>query len=382
WRERGGKLVYAGSSTKFGDNGRAREAPPYASTKAANTELVREVGERHKLAYAIAYFYNVYGPRERSGVYGTVIEMFKRMYLAGSPFAVTSPGTQKRNFTHVDDIVDGLIAVGQRGQGDEYGLGNERAFTILEVAQLFGGDIVMLPPRAGNRMEAGLDTRKSRTLGWKPTRSLEEYIMNFTREHPRGTPRERRVLVFSTTFYPIMGPAERALATLMRKMPDVRFDIVTTRFAVKAVGPLPDAPNVEIHRSGIGQPLDKYLLPLSGFLVARALHAKHRYLFAWSLMASYAALAGILLKYTSRLPLLVTLADQRLSDLSSLQRPFFTLVLSDADQVYGASPSQETHASGIFGRPLSRSSLGEGDAFANQLRYAYAEILMTEHSAA
>src|SRR3989338_6466982 len=149
WKEQHCKLVYAGSSTKFGDSGAARHTSPYASSKAENSERVKETGEREKLPYAITYFYNVYGPRERSGVYGTVIEHFKRMYLSGAPCAVVKPGTQERNFTHVDDIVDGLLLAGEKGQGDEYGLGNESAYSIFDVANLFGfgEDIVMFPER-------------------------------------------------------------------------------------------------------------------------------------------------------------------------------------------------------------------------------------------
>ena len=77
--------------------------------------------------YAITYFYNVYGPGERSGAFGTVIEIFRRNYLSGRPLTVTAPGTQKRNFTHVDDIVDGLVLVGEKGAGDGYALGDETA---------------------------------------------------------------------------------------------------------------------------------------------------------------------------------------------------------------------------------------------------------------
>ncbi|HEX5774775.1 MAG TPA: NAD-dependent epimerase/dehydratase family protein, partial [Candidatus Paceibacterota bacterium] len=133
WRERKCKLVYAGSSTKFGNAGWDKESVPYVATKARNTECVKQIGEQEGLPYAITYFYNVYGPGERAGVYGTVIEAFRRMYLAGVPFAVTRPGTQERNFTHVDDIVDGLLLIAEKGQGDEYGLGNERTFSVLEV---------------------------------------------------------------------------------------------------------------------------------------------------------------------------------------------------------------------------------------------------------
>ncbi|PIR82468.1 hypothetical protein COU20_02420 [Candidatus Kaiserbacteria bacterium CG10_big_fil_rev_8_21_14_0_10_59_10] len=376
WKKRGCKLVYAGSSTKFGDGGLARERTPYASTKAANTERVNECGERHGLPYAIAYFYNVYGPGERAGLYGTVIEVFKQMYLAGAPIAVTAPGTQTRNFTHVDDIVDGLLLIGERGQGDEYGLGAERAYSIREVAELFGGEIIMLPARGGNRMSSGLDTAKSRALGWQPKRALDAYIAEFVSTHSRGASREKRVLVFSTTFYPTVGLAEEALLALARAMPDVTFDVVTTVFTPSARGIAPPSPNVHIHRVGFGGALDKFFLPLLGYWKARRLHRAHRYLFAWSLLASYAALAGVLLKRYARLPLLITLADHDLDDVSRFKRGLIATVLSDADQVYGTSAAQERRAGDITAGALRRHSMGEGDAFANQLRYAYAEVLL------
>ena len=175
-RKRGGKLVYAGSSTKFGDGGLGRDQSPYAWTKATNTELVRNYGAWYGLSHAITYFYNVYGPGERSGTYGTVIEIFRQKYQAGEPLTVNAPGTQKRNFTHVDDIIDGLILVGADGVGDDFGIGNEQTYSILEAAQLFGGEIIMKPATQGNRMTSDIDTSKVRSLGWSPKRSLADYI--------------------------------------------------------------------------------------------------------------------------------------------------------------------------------------------------------------
>ena len=82
WRAKKCKLVYAGSSTKFSDGGLGRDQSPYAWTKAANTELVRNYGTWFSLPYAITYFYNVYGPGERAGSLGTLIEIFKQKYLS------------------------------------------------------------------------------------------------------------------------------------------------------------------------------------------------------------------------------------------------------------------------------------------------------------
>ncbi len=176
WRTRGGKLIYAGSSTKFGDGGLGRDQSPYAWTKAANTELVRNYGAWFSLPYAITYFYNVYGEGERSGAYGTVIEIFRQKCLQGMLLSVTAPGTQRRNFTYVKDIVAGLVLVGEKGEGDEYGIGDEHSYSILEVAELFGGEIEMKPAVPGNRMGSDIDTRKTRALGWEPQTTLPAYI--------------------------------------------------------------------------------------------------------------------------------------------------------------------------------------------------------------
>jgi UDP-glucose 4-epimerase len=176
------KLVYSGSSTKFADGGIGRDQSPYAWTKASNTELVRNYGEWFGLNYAITYFYNVYGPRERGDTQsGTVIGIFKDLRDKKEKITVRMPGSQKRNFTHVLDIVEGLVLVGEKGDGDEYGLGHPDAYSILEVAQMFGGEIEMIPDRPGNRTTSVVDTRRaSLELGWIPSRNLPDYIRSIT----------------------------------------------------------------------------------------------------------------------------------------------------------------------------------------------------------
>ncbi len=176
-RKAGCKILYAGSSTKFGDGGLGRSASPYAWTKATNTELVQNYGNWYNVPYAITYFYNVYGPREiASGKYATLIALFKEKMKRNEPLTIVSPGTQKRNFTHIDDIIDGLVLVGENGYGDEFGIGSPDAYTILEIAQMFGGVIEMLPERKGNRMVADVVTCKTESLGWSPKRSIKDYI--------------------------------------------------------------------------------------------------------------------------------------------------------------------------------------------------------------
>ncbi len=179
-RKNKAKLLYAGSSTKFGDGGLGRNQSPYAWSKASNTELVQNYGAWYGLQYAITYFYNVYGPRELSGAFGTVIEIFRQARLKDEPLKVVSPGTQTRIFTHVDDIVQGLLLVGEKGEGDGYGLGAREEYSILDIAKMFGGEIEMLPERAGNRKTSAIDLSRSEgELGWKAEKSIKTYIAGF-----------------------------------------------------------------------------------------------------------------------------------------------------------------------------------------------------------
>jgi UDP-glucose 4-epimerase len=69
-----------------------------------------------------------------------------------------------------------LLLVGERGEGDEFGLGAAESYSVLDVAHLFGGEIRMLPERRGNRMDAVLDATKSQALGWRAKRTLPDYI--------------------------------------------------------------------------------------------------------------------------------------------------------------------------------------------------------------
>jgi UDP-glucose 4-epimerase len=182
-RARGVKLVYAGSSTKFGDGGLGRNQSPYAWTKASNSELVKNYGDWFGLPFAITYFYNVYGPREiAAGAYATVIGIFKEQFRRGEPITVVSPGTQRRNFTHVGDIVEGLILIGEKGTGDEFGLGSQEQYSILDIAKQFGTDVTMLPQRRGNRMESTIDITKASALGWQPVHHVEAYIADIVSE--------------------------------------------------------------------------------------------------------------------------------------------------------------------------------------------------------
>ena len=172
----GAKLIYSASSTKFSEQGGALS--PYAWTKAVNVDYVKNYANWYGLDFAITYFYNVYGPREiSSGEYSTVVAKFLKIKRdGGSKLPVRLPGTQRRNFTHINDTVAGLILVGMKGQGDGYGIGSPESFSILELAEMIGLEPELLPEVKGNRLGAQVVSEKTVELGWTPKHNLKEYI--------------------------------------------------------------------------------------------------------------------------------------------------------------------------------------------------------------
>lgn len=369
------KIIYAGSSTKFADAGDGRDQSPYAWTKATNTELVQNYANWFGVEYAITYFYNVYGPREMSGPYGTLVRIFTELHRNGQPLTITSPGTQTRNYTHVYDIVDGLIFTAKYGQGDGYGIGADQMYSVLDVAGLFGSEVVMMPERKGNRQNGGVDNEQIKALGWKQNHQLPDWIARVKADIGTVQKAEQRVLVFSTTFYPHAGAAELALCDLTKAMPNISFDVVTTKFTKDTMGDECPIPNVTIHRVGFGNRLDKYLLPYLGAREAKKLKVTHSYMFQWSLFASYGALASIISRDKKYLPLLITLADQRLEEIPWYVQRILRYVLGSADQVFAMDTYDAQTAISVSKRTTLIKSIGTGDAFANQVRFSYANFL-------
>ena len=116
----------------------------------------------------------------REGKYSTVIGKFKELRSNGvTRLPVTLPGTQRRNFTHIDDIVAGILLAAGNGIGDGYGIGANESYSIIDVCELFGCKPDFQPPSAANRMDGQLRTNKIKELGWKQTQYLDSEIKSF-----------------------------------------------------------------------------------------------------------------------------------------------------------------------------------------------------------
>ena len=173
------KLIYAGSSTKFADNGENKFKSPYSFSKWQNSELVKFYCEFCNIPYAITYFYNVYGGRENpDGEFATVIAKFLNRRHMNKKLYITKPGTQTRNFTYIDDTIEALKIIAEKGIGDEYGIANPNAYSIDEIAKLISNDIEYIKENSANRMSSQVLIDKILALGWKPKQELSDYIKN------------------------------------------------------------------------------------------------------------------------------------------------------------------------------------------------------------
>jgi len=135
-------VVYAGSSSAHGDI----YANPYTFTKWNGEELCKLYSNVYDLPIAICRFYNVYGDGQLTeGAYCTVLGIFERLYKEGKPLTVTGDGEQRRDFTYVGDIVNGLVKCGRsliipnefnaRVSGETFELGNGNNYSILDLVE-------------------------------------------------------------------------------------------------------------------------------------------------------------------------------------------------------------------------------------------------------
>ena len=180
-------VIYAGSSSKH----HGLYGSPYAWSKFSGEELCKLYSSVYDVPTSICRFYNVYGPHQlEDGPYCTVVGVFQNQYKNGISLTITSDGEQRRDFTHVDDIVDGLVKCGDAllGEGNsviagvEFELGRGVNHSMNEVADMFGKDYPReyIPARKGEYDRTLCEDKKAhKLLGWDPTINLEDHIKAF-----------------------------------------------------------------------------------------------------------------------------------------------------------------------------------------------------------
>tara|TARA_Y100000114_G_scaffold97287_1_gene90600 strand:- start:86 stop:937 length:852 start_codon:yes stop_codon:yes gene_type:complete len=168
-------MIYAGSSSHHS----GRLSNPYTFSKDVGEEVLQLFAKNFGLKYSIARFYNVYGPNQLlEGGYTTLIGRWINNLQKGLPCEIYGDGEQRRDFTHVSDIVDALIRImEQKAYDKDFELGRGKNYSVNEVANMFNITPVYKDAKPGEARNTLCESKVARNvLGWEPQINLLDYI--------------------------------------------------------------------------------------------------------------------------------------------------------------------------------------------------------------
>ena len=185
------RVVYSSTSAAYGLKNKLPNVEvmpndclnPYSVTKTAGEELCKMYTNLFGLETVVLRYFNVYGERQPiKGQYAPVIGIFYRQKNNNEPMTIVGDGTQRRDFTHVKDVVSANIQasdVSKNIQGETFNIGTGENYSILEIAKLIKGEYIFIDPRLGEAKETLADNSKAKyMLNWKPHINLKNWIKN------------------------------------------------------------------------------------------------------------------------------------------------------------------------------------------------------------
>ena len=170
-------LIYAGSSSKH--SGRYKN--PYTFSKDLGEDIIKLYQTHFGLEATITRFYNVYGPYQLTeGGYTTLIGRWLNNIKNGIKCEIYGDGEQRRDFTHVEDIVEALAKIIEgKHYGYDFELGRGKNISVNEVAEMMNVTPTYKDPKPGEaRHTLNTDTTANEILGWKPQINLVDYLKN------------------------------------------------------------------------------------------------------------------------------------------------------------------------------------------------------------
>jgi len=187
------KFIFASSSSVYGKNPKvpfAEDDPltsiisPYAATKRAGEILCYTYHHLYGLDVFCLRFFTVYGPRQRPEM---AIHKFTRLIHEGRAVPVYGDGSSRRDYTYIDDCIDGVMRAIERVRGYEVvNIGEARTVPLMELVRLIeralGKEAFVehLPPQPGDVPITYADVTKARKLlGYEPHTPIEEGIRRF-----------------------------------------------------------------------------------------------------------------------------------------------------------------------------------------------------------
>ena len=192
-REAGVKRVmYSSTSSGYGmnDSPNVETQPddclnPYSVSKVNGEKLCKMYTSLYGLPTICFRYFNVYGERQPlRGQYAPVIGIFLRQRASGEPLTIVGDGNQRRDFTHVSDVVKANVmsAISNpdlEAFGQVYNVGTGTNHSINQIAGMISDNVINLPPRSGeSRITLANNKKINKTFGWNPSVRLEEWIGN------------------------------------------------------------------------------------------------------------------------------------------------------------------------------------------------------------
>ncbi len=188
-----GRFIFASSSSVYGNNEKVPFSEednvdfpisPYAATKKAGELICHTYHHLYGIAITCLRFFTVYGPRQRPDL---AIHKFARLIEEGKPIPIFGDGTMMRDFTYIDDIIDGVMAaIDQCTDYQIYNLGESQPISvtdlITELEKALGKKAVKkyLPPQPGDVERTYADVTKAEIqLGYKPTTDIRTGLARF-----------------------------------------------------------------------------------------------------------------------------------------------------------------------------------------------------------
>jgi len=184
------KVIYSSTSSGYGFNEPPNEETqrddclnPYSVSKVAGEKLCKMYNDLFGLRTVFFRYFNVYGERQPlRGQYAPVIGIFLRQRAAGESLTIVGDGEQRRDFTHVSDVVQAnvlaaTVEVSDECYGKLYNVGNGVNYSINEIANAISDNQTNIPPRIGeSRVTLANNDKLKETFGWDPKVNLMEWI--------------------------------------------------------------------------------------------------------------------------------------------------------------------------------------------------------------
>ena len=189
------RFIFSSSSSVYGnpnyvpinENHPTNPLSPYALHKLVGEQYCKLYSEVYDLDTVCLRYFNAYGDRmPNKGAYRSVISIFKEQHSKKQPLNIVNDGEQRRDYVHVDDIVNANILCAnstKKLNGDIFNVGTGKSYSVNEVADMFGGEKQYGEKRIEPKNSIAENAKIVLDLNWEPKNKLETWISTYIEQN-------------------------------------------------------------------------------------------------------------------------------------------------------------------------------------------------------